>query len=239
MGDIRRVRPGDAILQHLTAQAFNSFAEAAERDGGTPSALIGGDSQAGLVWVRNDSGARRDRFSIVGLGAPVFAASNLTEFQNKPLLAGQTPVVATHWNKPAVLLQSIEPGYIGQALVAGVVPVQIDIQHIAHRWADVQASTTSLKSYATGSVKILSTPTQTGVQWCLVELGKVFKGTLIGKVDSNIAANTSDAISIHKGSDRTDTTYNVTAYTTVALTAAKWVTVEEIEGTWYAFKWEC
>lgn len=65
------------------------------------------------------------------------------------------------------------------------------------------------------------------------------RGTLIGKPDSNISANASGTISIYKGSDRTDSGINVTAYTIVALTATKWVTVEDVDGYYYAFKWEC
>jgi len=64
-------------------------------------------------------------------------------------------------------------------------------------------------------------------------------GTLIGKPDSGISANASGTISIYKGVDRTDSGNNVTAYTTVALTSGKWVTVEDVEGYYYAFKWEC
>lgn len=64
-------------------------------------------------------------------------------------------------------------------------------------------------------------------------------GTMIGKPDSAISANTSGTISIYTGSSRTDSTLNVTAYTIVALSSGKWVTVEDVEGYYYAFKWEC
>lgn len=248
MPNVSKVRAGDSILKAFTHDAFNAFADAANGTSGPPAALDGewSDPYGCRVKVQNDTGGNLDRFAVVGLGAPIFDSSSssgmsLQYFKNQPLLSGATPVVATHWNKPAVLLQSILSGKQGDALIAGVVPVQIDIQHIAHRWADVQASTVSLKSYATGSCQILTTPTQAGVQWCLVQMGEIFRGTLIGKVDAGgITANNSGSVSIYDPSAHTDIGYDVTAYTVVALTAAKWVTIEDTgAGTWHAFKWEC
>lgn len=58
----------------------------------------------------------------------------------------------------------------------------------------------------------------------------------LGKPDSNIAANASGTISIYRGTpgSETDTGENVTAYTRIALTAAKWVSVTRINGHYYA-----
>lgn len=241
---IKRVRRGDDLLSHLTAEWYNSTIPPEDGGGGTGLDGEWSDPYGARIKVQNDTGGNLDRFSVVGIGAPIFSATNtsgtsLQYFKNKPLFSGATPVVATHWNKPAVLLQSIASGKVGDALIVGVVPVQVDVQHIAHKWADVQASTVSLKSYATGSCRILSSPTQTGVQWCQVAMGRPFKGILLAKADATISAANSGTFSIYDES-RADTGYNVTAYVFVAATSTSifWC-VTEYNGTWYASPLEC
>lgn len=233
---MKKVRTGESLLPALTAEWYNSTLDSAKGDGGPPAALDGewSDPYGVRVKVQNDTGGNLDRFAVVGLGAPIFSAasssgSSLQYFKNKPLFSGATPVVNTHWNKPAILLQSIASGKIGDALISGFVPVQIDIQHAAHTWADVMAGTASLSSYATGSCKILSTISQTGVQWCMVQMGLKFLGPLKGLTDAAIIKGASGAVSIYTFA-LADTGYNVTAtnpFANVAITRK--VHVVEIE----------
>ncbi len=233
---IKKVRRGDSITDNFTAEAFNAFVDRVGGGGGPPSALDGewSDPYGVRIKVQNDTGGNLDRFAVVGLGAPIFSAtstsgSSLRYFKNEMLFSGATPVVNTHWNKPAVLLQSIPKGKNGYALIAGVVPVQVSIDHAAHTWADVMAGTASLKSYATGSCKILSTISQTGVQWCLVQMGLKFLGPLKGVTDAAITKGSTGTVSIHTHAG-SDTGYNVTAtnpFANVAIT--KKVHLVEIE----------
>lgn len=172
---IKKVRRGESLLPALTAEWYNATVPA--EAGGPPSAVEGdaGDFYGVRVKVRNDTGAALDRFSVVGLGAPLFSTddgSSLQYFKNKPALAGEVPVDPTHVNRFAVLLQSVSSEAIGDALLIGVVPAQVDVEDTEHEWADIaDGETEHLASTARGSAFILSTIEQTGLQWCLVELG--------------------------------------------------------------------
>lgn len=241
MRDIKKVKPGDPIRTHLTAHAWNSFIDGASGAISPPSGGVGEvDPNGARIWVENGTSQTLDRYSVVGIGAPKLGTSgnSLTQFLNKPLFAGETPVVNTHWNKPAILLETIFPGYIGQALVMGVIPVQVTIDHAAHTWADVQASTSSLKSYATGSCEILSPITQTGLQWCLVRMGIPFRGMLLGKANATFTVGTG-TVNIYKA-DRTSAGYSVTAYCFVDITSTSvFLAVEEYDGVYYCSPLEC
>jgi hypothetical protein len=63
--------------------------------------------------------------------------------------------------------------------------------------------------------------------------------TLIGKPDETISANSAGTIKVYSGVDRTDTGATLEAYTIIELEEDKWVTVEMVDGVFYAFKWEC
>jgi hypothetical protein len=71
-----------------------------------------------------------------------------------------------------------------------------------------------------------------------VQVSEISK--LLGKADSGISKGSSGTVSIYGTASETDITYNVTAYALGAeITAAKWVTVENINGIWYVGPWEC
>lgn len=175
MPNVPKVRAGDSILKAFDHEAFNAFADAANDRNRPPSALVGESTGNGCrVWIQNNTGTDLDRYAIVGLGSPVYATSGdgLVFFLNQPLIAGALPVVATHAYRFAVLLQSIPSGWNGEALVIGVTPVQVNVTSTSHTYADVAAGITSyLTSKAAGGAKLLTTPTQTGLQWMLARVG--------------------------------------------------------------------
>ncbi len=66
--------------------------------------------------------------------------------------------------------------------------------------------------------------------------------SLIGKADSSISKGSSGTVSIWTGAggSESDTGINITAYALgAAITSAKWVTVQLINGVWYVGPWEC
>lgn len=173
---IKKVRRGDALLPHLTAEWYNSTV-----DGGgeaPPSALTGQwESNGCRIKIQNNTGSNLNRYSIVGLGGAVFNASysgqSLTSFLNGlPLIQGATPDSTTHAFRFAVLLESVLDGRNAEALVIGVCPVPVYVSDTNHTYADVVTGETSyLTSGTSGGAKLLTTPTQTGLQWCLVRVG--------------------------------------------------------------------
>ncbi len=95
MGDtLKKVRPGDALV--IPAATFNTFVDTAndflrrqhlQGQAGTPE-----PRQSGIVLVKNNSGADRARFDVLGVDSPVISpADNLDAFVNQVALAGVTP----------------------------------------------------------------------------------------------------------------------------------------------------
>jgi hypothetical protein len=92
---LRKVKPGDPLA--IPAATFNTFVDAArdflarqhqQAQSGTPSGR-----HNCIVLVRNDSGADRQRFDVLGISGPVFdPASDEDAFKNYPAMAGVTPV---------------------------------------------------------------------------------------------------------------------------------------------------
>jgi hypothetical protein len=161
-----------------------------------------------IVWpeikIKNDSGANR------GLGAVLKLDSFLlTDKKNTARwFNGKAPT--NRIDTFAVLLEPIESGKIGPALVAGVCMAKVNVQNILHRWADVGTTADSLLSYATGAAKILIAPTGTGIQDCMVQLGASYYGVMRGQTDAAIAKGASGTVSIYTAAG-VDTGYDVTA----------------------------
>lgn len=200
-------------------------------------AAVPGNHNLPPVWpeikIKNDSGANRPLGGVLKI-----ASSPLTDKKNAARwFTGQTP---TDRLAPfAVLLEPIPYQKIGRALRAGVCMARVNVQNILHRYVDTTTSGDNLITGPTGYGRLLVAPTQTGVQDCWIDLGDSYRGTLIGKPNAGISANGSGQINIWDQVTHLATGYSVTAYTVVALTAAKWVTVEDVEGSYHAFKWEC
>jgi len=178
MGDaLRKVKPGDPLA--IPAEAFNAFIDAArdvqarrlaQRQGAQPAQ----DPGTTVVLVRNDSGADRDRFDVLGISGPLIAPSDdLDAFKSRVTLTGVTPADPTHVGRFAVLTEPVADGEIGRAVISGVVPVKVSVADAdAADWADICADVTAyLTAGPTGSARVLWRAGGTGQQWALVFLG--------------------------------------------------------------------
>jgi hypothetical protein len=169
---LRKVATGDPLV--IPAAAYNAFIDAA-RANQSGRSLVGtvgpGGAPSTLVPVRNDSGATRGRFEVLGISGTVFAASSLDAFQNYPILTGVSPTTA-HTGAFLVLLAPVKNNEIGLGLLEGLVPVQVNVTRTDHRFADVtNGDATRLTSAALGSAQLLYAAAATGLQWMLVRLG--------------------------------------------------------------------
>jgi hypothetical protein len=226
---LRKYKSGDTEIRH---QDLNALVDLANKTAG-PFREQDRDFLAvgAFIWIANHTSTALSRASILGIGLPVYDSDdNPADFRTKPCFYGETPTTVNYWNRPAVLLESVYSGYVGLAQITGVIACQVNIDNVNHRWCDVQGSTDALKTYATGSCKLLTTHSQTGTQWALVELGKTFKGPLRGTTDAQITKDGSGTVSVLNGSG-SDTTYNVTAVNPFATVASgKDVLFHEVEG---------
>jgi hypothetical protein len=123
-----------------------------------------------VALVRNDSGADQDRFAILGLDAPLIGPDeNLLGFQEHLTFSGISPDEDQHAHRFCVLQEPIAAGAIGRAVVAGVTPVQLDVQAADDDLAGVVTDETgSLKTGTEGGARILWKSSDTGVQWGLI-----------------------------------------------------------------------
>lgn len=131
MGDhLRKVQSGSPLV--IPAAAYNAFIDAAVDYQGRRSTAEQTATptyqQAGIVLLRNDSGAAVDRFGVLGLGDPIILPTgNEQVFKNYPAFAGVTPDIDDHWNRYIITQQPIAAGAIGRAMVAGVTAVKLDV----------------------------------------------------------------------------------------------------------------
>lgn len=169
---IKKVMAGQPFS--FPAPAYNAFADAANANTAVKRTRERKQNRrySGIVFVKNNTGAGLDKYSIVGLdGSIISHDDNDQEFLNRITLSGVTPT-SNYAGKFAVLLQAVPDGAQCAAMVSGTVQVQINIINVNHKFADIGAETETenLESMPTGSSRILSDIAATGVQWCIVAL---------------------------------------------------------------------
>lgn len=186
---MNRVRTGQRL--DIPAGDWNAAMDAAAdlrtrqmafRAGSDPAWL-----QSGVVRVRNDSGADRSAFDVLGVsGVIVEPADNLAEFQRRGrvCLTGVVPAKADHVGKFVVLIEPLADGAIGKAVAAGVVQCQVDVQSEGDQYAEVADGSYTLASGDGGTARILSVQSGTGVKWAVVRIGNATAGESGGSGDS-------------------------------------------------------
>ncbi len=94
---------------------------------------------------------------------PVYAS-------RRPVLSAAAPASAT--DSVLVVLDGIEAGTVGRAVVAGVTVAQVSVSSTGHRFArPIPGTTSHLVSAASGPVRLLVPPATTGTQMAYVLLG--------------------------------------------------------------------
>lgn len=176
---LRKVNPGDPL--QFRAATYNAMIDAAraQREG---RALIRGTGisgkAAGDVRVRNDSGANRAAYDVVGILGPLFGpAEHLNEFQRRAVLrVGVPDADAAAAGRIAILAEPLAPGRIGRAYVAGVCAARVKIRDPLHACAVPVAGTADqLESAARGPVQLLwaEAVAPDSVAWAIIRFGGV------------------------------------------------------------------
>ena len=123
MNNLHKVQSGQKF--EIPAAAYNSFVDAA-MDLRRRNAYVGQKAQSsppptGTVLVRNDSGVSLNRFSVLGIDAPIIMpTNNENEFKNRIALSCVTPA-DTHTGKFVILAEPLAIGAIGRAYIDGSV----------------------------------------------------------------------------------------------------------------------
>jgi hypothetical protein len=177
----KKVQPGQRL--EITAEAFNAFLDAARAV--REHKVFGTDAsqyfrQSGIVKVKNTSGANQGRFAVLGLTEPIILpADNPAEFKRQVTFEGVVPAKNDHKGKFAVLLEPVADGKIGLAVVAGVVPVRLEVDPAKlYDCAEIiDSNTQALRNQPHGSARVLwvqepdpSDPTTQYLRWAVVRL---------------------------------------------------------------------
>ncbi len=190
----RKVAPGERLT--IPARTYNAFVDAArdfqgrqmgQEQGATPTG-----KNAGTVLVRNDSGADRERFDILGIDGPIFTPDDDEDaFKNQVALAGVVPTLNDHAGKFVILLEPLASSELGWAYISGACLVLLDVGDESHTFADVADNDCDvLKTAATGSAQILWKEEGTGQLWGVVRLGNQVEGIRWGVLAEDWDADT-------------------------------------------------
>lgn len=171
---LTKVSPGQPL--RISADAFNAFvdAAAAHQAGklglGAEGTATG--RTAGIVTVRNDSGADQDRFAVLGIADPlILPADNPAAFQERVALALVEPDEEAHADRFCILQEPIAAGALGRGLILGVSPVRLEVTAEDDRTATiVSGETGSLTTGSSGAARILWKEPGTGPKWGIVQI---------------------------------------------------------------------
>ena len=190
----RKVAPGERLT--IPARTYNAFVDAARdyqgRQMGQEQGSTPGGKNAGTILVRNDSGADRERFDVLGIDSPVFTPDDDEDaFKNQVAFAGVVPTLKNHAGKFVILLEPVVTGEIGRACIVGVCPVLLDVGDEKHAFADVSDNDASvLKSGTDGSAQIVWKEDGTGQVWGVVRMGNPATGIRWGVLTEDWDADT-------------------------------------------------
>lgn len=170
---LKRLKAGQPLDGAISAGTWNAFVDylaSLGPDAQTYGGQVLGNGSRVIIQVKNSTAAALSPYQVVGLGAPAVApGSNLTTFQQSICLTARTPLVEDA-DRFAIVASAIAIGEIGPAVLAGVVPVRVEMTQAWHRGAKaITADPTKLRSTAGGGARILWVESGTGTKWALVQ----------------------------------------------------------------------
>jgi len=155
---LSKVRSGDPLV--IPAATFNAFVDTArdfqERQRSATRDGLPDWRQTGIVLIRNDSGADRGRFDVLGVaGTVIKPTDNADAFKERVALKGVTPTAA-HAGRFVILLEPVKNGLIGRGCVDGVCVARVKMSDEGHVFAEAKnGQADKLDSGAAGSACLL------------------------------------------------------------------------------------
>ena len=240
-------------LDSLSAETWNGFIDAAldfrKRQNGNAAALLAQDYNAGIVRIRNDSGADRRRYEVLGIKNDlVILPSTDSNWTEAPCLKGAVPTAASYLRRFVVCQEPIANGDIGRALIAGVTPVKVKILNTADDFCDIlDSDATQLVTSCWGAAQILWMDTSGGTgssKWAYVMHGLPAAQILVGQTSSSLNSGASGTINVYRGTTKGSETFTsgdtITAWNRFAnLASGKWVLAAWFQGGWELIAAQC
>lgn len=174
---MEKVSRGESVV--IKASTWNAMIDAANyvrenRQNQSGKTLKSGLS-TGIIQIRNGEPETRDRFTALVLSDIAIPPNvNENEFVScPPVFIGQKMTAQREGKPYAILLEPLEPGKVGRAMVLGIVPAKVQIQDGEDGYAVPvpESSTGALRSETTGVARIVWKAGGSGTQWCLLQLG--------------------------------------------------------------------
>lgn len=162
----------------------------------------------GIIYVKNSTGAHRERGEIIALDEALFDPEEAFETMIAPMrYDGKVDGVAIdlaaspeQWTQFGVYLEGTADGSEGQVLVAGMVPVNVEVVSLRHKYArPTTGDHTKLTSDWWGGARIMHTLTATGEQYVYCQLGNMTFPEYLGKTDAAINKNARGTVSVWDG----------------------------------------
>ena len=201
---LAKVQKGDPLI--IKASTFNAFvdAAAAHRRGrfGVGRTITRDAGQSVVVPIKNNSGADRSRYDVLGIDGPLFDPATYPDsYKERVTLKGITPATGTHEGNFAILLEPIASGEIGQAAIAGLSVVQVNVVDAdaeAFDFAEIKNATAGyLTKSATGTARVVTIQSGTGTKWAVISFGHLGPSKLLSATHTDTKA---DAAAVAKGS---------------------------------------
>ena len=169
----RRLQSGDPVSA-ISADAYNELLDLVEdHRQSKPAAEVDHKPQPQRhVRVRNDTGGDLNQYAVVGIAGPVIGPGTNTEaFKQELAISGVTPADPDHLGRFVVLQQPLKAGAIGDAVLAGLTIVKLDVTNNDDEHADIIDGDATALGTGKGSARVLWTGSGTGPVWALVFLG--------------------------------------------------------------------
>ena len=179
---MNKVQTGDPI--QIKAATWNSFIDAAEYVKNLQSDQRGGPlsngNYSGVILLKNGESTLFPRFSAMAITDVLIRPDvNEPEFTGKcPAFLGRKVTNAYEEYPYAVLLEPVDAGKIGRALLLGIVPAKVSILDPEHKFAEPMVGNASgaMQSAENGVARIIWKGGNSGNQWCLLQLGGAGSG---------------------------------------------------------------
>ena len=194
---LSKVQRGDPLI--IPAAAYNAFIDAAvaHRRGrlGVGRLTSRDAGQSVVVPIKNNSGADRDRYDVLGIDGPLFDPATYPDsYKQQVALKGIAPVAPAHEGSFAILLEPVAAGGIGQAAIAGLTIVKVNVPDAAAEAFDFAEISNGQTGYlvksATGTARVVTIESGTGTKWAVVSFGSAGPSKLLSAnhTDTNAAA---------------------------------------------------
>lgn len=189
MDPLRKVNPGDDFFDVVTSDMLNRHSQSSDivlrgllNKAGLPQDYA---TNRNIIIGKNSTQDDLPRFGAGVMVNPIYepnhtnpAFQSLEQFLNGPIIRVQRAnsnafMKTDKLLKVAIAQEAIPEDELGEFLISGITPAQVDIISDSHRWADCLTNEATLVSSSSGGARIIWYDTQepSSVKWCLLHVG--------------------------------------------------------------------